>query len=72
MSGQMTDAERKIRRYLARSSGNCGYPTDGAIRAFLRMVEAGEADMQTFRRLAGDEVVSRMNRMAVELSEVIQ
>lgn len=66
----MKRSEKIIRSYLARSSGNAGHPTDHVIRTFLGMVDSGEADMETFQRLAGDDIVRRMNQMAVEELEI--
>lgn len=62
----MTDAERTIRSYLARSAGNCNHVTDHTVQCFVGMVQTGEATLNDFRRIAGDSMVERMVRLAKE------
>ncbi len=62
----MTDAERTIRAYLTRSCGNAGHPSVHTLQCFVGMVQTGEADIETFRKVGGEWIVEQMATEAKE------
>ena len=68
----MSEIEQTIRRYLARSAGNCNEPTDYTIRCFIGMIEGGECDIQLFRKVGGDWLVNRIRKYAKEIGSVVE
>jgi hypothetical protein len=63
----MSDSPRhKIYRNLAASSGNCGVPTDHAIRCLIGMVETGEVTIEDIRIVGGESIVVRVVEMQKE------
>jgi hypothetical protein len=50
----MSEAEKEIRRHLAYSCGNGGYPTRHTLRCFVGMVETGEITFDDLRKIGGE------------------
>jgi hypothetical protein len=70
----MSEGEKKLRAYLARSSGNGGHPTDYSIRCIRGMIETGELEADTVRNVGGQYLVNRINEQAKQdgLNALIQ
>ena len=50
----MNDAERIVRRYLARSAGNCNHLSDYVIDRFVCFVRRGDLTLADLRRIGGE------------------
>lgn len=59
----MSEIEKTVRNYLARSAGNANIPSEHTIRCFIGMLQTGEADWELFQRVGGDYLVNRMKTM---------
>jgi hypothetical protein len=49
----MSEGEKQVRRHLANSCGNGGYPTEHSLRCIVGMIQTGEATMDDVIKAGG-------------------
>lgn len=58
----MNDTERTVRRYLARSAGNCNHLSDHVLRRFVNFVEREDFTLADFQRVGGRSLAELVAR----------